>query len=486
MTKIFSSYLKLSNDLRNLLQNTNSHSDFEIVITRKSESPKIYRCHRAILSCRSDYFNGVFRSNMKESQEGRIELSDISEQFMENILTYMYTGQYEISLENAIESLIISKKFCFEELAEFSTTFIKDNIDTESVADVLNISIQFGCQDLYDFCMKFVIQNFHDVSKSSTFANIAEHELSEIIASDDLTSLSEQEILQAVIAWARKQLNMETTTLPHLQVFQSIREKFELLLNKIRFCEFSKHEIQEFVQAGLVSEEIHSLLLDFFTIRDVDEDHVKLENFKSQLPDSQSLIFEERIRFPRSLIVKNSNLYMGKLREWIADLSFYRHMRVGFRASVDGRDATTFHSKCDNKGKTLVIIETTEGSIFGGLTSIGWRSGHAHNYVRDENAFIFTLQNPSGSPPQKFDVQKNNPSAGIRDFSDTGPIFGGSNWDISVNSTLTSGWTNFGGGYQLPSNLETDSISAKEFLAGSFNQWTIKELEVFFVDKRFK
>jgi len=39
---------------------------------------------------------------------------------------------------------------------------------------------------------------------------------------------------------------------------------------------------------------------------------------------------------------------------------------------VDGWAASTFHSRCDNKGPTVTIIRVGGKYIFGGYTSLSW------------------------------------------------------------------------------------------------------------------
>ena len=43
------------------------------------------------------------------------------------------------------------------------------------------------------------------------------------------------------------------------------------------------------------------------------------------------------------------------------------------RASRDGFQAQTFHSKCDNKGPTVTIVKSGN-NIFGGFTETSWSS----------------------------------------------------------------------------------------------------------------
>jgi hypothetical protein len=49
-----------------------------------------------------------------------------------------------------------------------------------------------------------------------------------------------------------------------------------------------------------------------------------------------------------------------------------------------------FHSKCDDKPNTLIIIKSINGNIFGGYTEQSW-SGKGYRF--DPNSFIFSLNN---------------------------------------------------------------------------------------------
>ncbi len=49
-------------------------------------------------------------------------------------------------------------------------------------------------------------------------------------------------------------------------------------------------------------------------------------------------------------------------------------IRLLYRGSRDGWDATDFHGKCDDKGATITIIKCSNGRICGGYTSTPWKS----------------------------------------------------------------------------------------------------------------
>jgi len=116
-----------------------------------------------------------------------------------------------------------------------------------------------------------------------------------------------------------------------------------------------------------------------------------------------------------------------------------------YQASKDGDSSSNFHSRCDSKGATVVIIETTEGRMFGGFTDVSWSSstGWSSSY----NAFLFQLR-----PAMKRYSKKSGSSNAIYRHKSYGPIFG-SGHDLMISSNcmaFTTSLTNGGHAYDVP------------------------------------
>ena len=60
------------------------------------------------------------------------------------------------------------------------------------------------------------------------------------------------------------------------------------------------------------------------------------------------------------------------------------------RGSVDGFKAQTFIDRCNNKGKTVTIVKSTNGKVFGGYTDLNI-SGVAAWIVGQKNSFLFAF-----------------------------------------------------------------------------------------------
>jgi len=118
-----------------------------------------------------------------------------------------------------------------------------------------------------------------------------------------------------------------------------------------------------------------------------------------------------------------------------------------FVASKDGDAASKFHGACDGKGPTIVIVETTTGSVFGGYTDLSWSSANA--YAKSTETFLFRLR-PS---TRHYDVKSGKEGYAIYRGSSYGPTFGGGHDIYIVNSALssTSSYTNGGHSYNFPS-----------------------------------
>jgi len=91
-------------------------------------------------------------------------------------------------------------------------------------------------------------------------------------------------------------------------------------------------------------------------------------------------------------------------------------------ASIDGFSSTNFHSKCNNKGPTLVVIRSNNGNIFGGYTSLDWDS--SNNNKPGGTNWLFILK---GQTPQKLNNNgpyHTNNAYSIYCYSNYGPTFG--------------------------------------------------------------
>jgi len=232
---------------------------------------------------------------------------------------------------------------------------------------------------------------------------------------------------------------------------------FGYILNYLRSGEFllpDERARQQFIleaQFFGLRELLGILSVEHFNKQQL-EDSIKVQNlfpYSTILDDNQKLQLNE--------------FYGVKDNKW----------NLLYKGSRDGFKANDFHRLCDNKGPTLSIINTTDGHMFGGFTSMSWTSDDEGAYKADATAFLFTLSNPHGIKPTKYVIKEGGKCA-IRSKTIRGPMFGGGH-DIFVGSLSNSNAYSY---IKFPySFIDTTGKGDKTF-TGS-NNFTSSEIEVY-------
>ena len=127
----------------------------------------------------------------------------------------------------------------------------------------------------------------------------------------------------------------------------------------------------------------------------------------------------ERISLPNGLIIGIINNYeeIDNVIKKIESILFTKVIfNLEYRASDFGDQAETFHTMCDKLNMSLVLIETTNHTRFGGFTTKSWAG--INIIKRDNNAFVFSLDTN-----KMFDVIPNERAVGC--YPKFGPVFMG-------------------------------------------------------------
>ncbi len=152
-----------------------------------------------------------------------------------------------------------------------------------------------------------------------------------------------------------------------------------------------------------------------------------------------------------------------------------------YKGSVDGFSPKDFHVRCDSIEKTITIIKSKAGHVFGGYTDKAWSS--KPGYINDSNAFLFNLVNNSY---HTLKMKCSDPDHAISNDPNYGPRFGKSrngktDLCIKLDSTNTLVSSDLGGSYKVPGldcDKSEEATVLRSYLAGS-EQSKITDIEVF-------
>ncbi|KAL3875154.1 hypothetical protein ACJMK2_038082, partial [Sinanodonta woodiana] len=140
----------------------------------------------------------------------------------------------------------------------------------------------------------------------------------------------------------------------------------------------------------------------------------------------------------------------------------------------DGCNPAVFHQLCNNKGPTVTVLYNTDGSVFGGYTSIPWRSSNA--YQVDYKAFLFRLWFIGQPKYTKFPAKGGN--SAIYDYATVGPFFGAGHDLGTFNTTLnkSGNYFTFTHGLTINNSYDFRNVLVQEINNGHTK---IEELQVY-------
>ena len=166
-----------------------------------------------------------------------------------------------------------------------------------------------------------------------------------------------------------------------------------------------------------------------------------------------------------------------------------RNWALLYRASRDGFRAYDFHSRCDGFESTLTIVKSKNGNIFGGYTTIQWKSidyDEDNGYEYDNSAFIFSLVNKENRPlifEHTTKTVEMYTRGSVLSSLKRGPIFGGGH-DLYIcdrSNIIKNSYSNLGLTFTHP-DYPHGSKKSSTILAG-IQFFLVNEIEVFQIEE---
>ena len=183
-----------------------------------------------------------------------------------------------------------------------------------------------------------------------------------------------------------------------------------------------------------------------------DEFNKYLEELKKfgKIYEYKNKLFDSKIEFDQELI-----------KSWLNNKDFTSQLL--FRKTRDGSKTKDLHDKCDNKGITIVFIETTKGYKFGGYTELEWDNKSGSK--KDKSTFLFSLNKREKYLPR-------NDNGTMYCHSECCPWFGSSGYpEIFLDYSLDKG-------ISYDNSTKNTFFNGRKLTNGDTN-WDVKELEIY-------
>jgi len=165
----------LSADLATCI-NKAEHSDITFIVQGKP-----IHAHKVVMCARSEYFRGMFAHGMKEAHASEIIIPDTRYETFLALVEFLYTDKDEVDLDGALELLRLANMYGVPRLSALIEMQVAKHIDVETVCAVFQEADTYSCRDLRDTCLRFLLNNFDAVSKTSSFLDLRRDLIGEVL-----------------------------------------------------------------------------------------------------------------------------------------------------------------------------------------------------------------------------------------------------------------------------------------------------------------
>jgi len=133
--------------------------------------------HSIILAARSKFFAAMLQCPMKEGLSREVILKDLAEPVVRDVLGFMYKGTLNLDSSYDVSKIIVvlqaAHRFDVPELVNQCSDALSNSIETETVAELLQLADTFACKNLHLKCMAYIKKNISEVQTTDGYASLA-------------------------------------------------------------------------------------------------------------------------------------------------------------------------------------------------------------------------------------------------------------------------------------------------------------------------
>ncbi|BFZ21298.1 hypothetical protein BsWGS_24337 [Bradybaena similaris] len=172
------------------------YSDFTVVVEGIP-----FKCHRFILSACSGFFQGLFKSQMKELLENHATLEGMTVSTFEMIINALYTGTHGLNNDNVLDVWSATEFLQINYLTEECQKFVMENISVDTCFRFLDHATLYTAQNVIDHSLDYISRQFNNVTDEANLLRLPFEYFCKVIAHDYLAIDCEEVAMDMVLKW---------------------------------------------------------------------------------------------------------------------------------------------------------------------------------------------------------------------------------------------------------------------------------------------
>ncbi|XP_056458981.1 kelch-like protein 32 isoform X2 [Gadus chalcogrammus] len=162
-----------------------------------------FHAHKAVLAACSDYFRAMFSLCMLESEADEVTLQGVTGVGLEHALDFAYTGQIMLDPVVIQDVLSAGSHLQLLELLSLCSHYLIQELSKVNYLELYRVADLFHLPALEEAVVGFLVDHLSELSRTrpDEALQLPYRLLREVLRSDRLTSLSEEEIWKLVVRW---------------------------------------------------------------------------------------------------------------------------------------------------------------------------------------------------------------------------------------------------------------------------------------------
>ncbi len=179
-------------------------------------------CHKFLLAAASEYFYDRLVVESSAVDHNLLEIEGITFQTLKVIVSYLYTGNINIMVENAAHVVPACNLLKMYSACDTCESFLHNKVSPANCIGLYTVATVNGVQQLREKARKVMVNNFKEVVATPEFLDMSTDEVEEYIQNEDLSIPNEDPVYDAVVSWIKYRPDERAAS-------------FSRLINSVRF-----------------------------------------------------------------------------------------------------------------------------------------------------------------------------------------------------------------------------------------------------------
>ena len=134
----------------------------------------------------------------------RIRLGGLQYQELKLLIDFMYKAELEVTVDSAPAIMAAADLLLMEKVKAAVCEFLQKLICPANCVYLNRLAEAYVCPALLESSRRFIQRNFEDVCRTEDFLELKVGEVEELISMDNIYVTSEETVVEAVLAWCKR------------------------------------------------------------------------------------------------------------------------------------------------------------------------------------------------------------------------------------------------------------------------------------------